>query len=103
MTITKSQPYSLIVTDLDFGDNGKAEGSVKFEDTGNAVIVAWSFNGDAGMNLVNRYFGAMLDYFVGPYFESGQAPMLFIRARSARRPERPEKPTDNNEMKRLVF
>ena len=71
LTITKSQPYSLIMTDLDFGEEGKAEGSVKFEDTGSAVIVTWSFNGDAGMNLMNRYFGAMMDYFVGPYFESG--------------------------------
>ena len=38
---------------------------------GSATRVTWEMSGDAGMNVIGRYFGVLMDNMVGPMFESG--------------------------------
>jgi len=73
LTIEKSIENAAITTDLDFTDEGKAKGIWTFEETDGGTKVTWGINGDAGYNLINRYFGLMIDTFVGPYFDKGLA------------------------------
>ncbi len=61
MTISSSRKNESIVTELDFGKNGKAEAYWSFVDQGQSVYVTWRFMGDSGRNPIRRYFG----YFVG--------------------------------------
>ena len=71
LTIAKSEAHKMIRTDLDFYDKGQAKGRFDFEPTDDGVKVTWGMDGDAGYNLIMRYFGVMMDSMVGPYFEKG--------------------------------
>jgi uncharacterized protein YndB with AHSA1/START domain len=63
MVITDSKENESIVTDLDFGKQGKAQASWTFEPTQNGVKVSWNFMSDNGNNPIKRYIGAL---FVKP-------------------------------------
>lgn len=86
LTIEKSIENQTIETDLDFKSEGEAKGRWTFEQTGEGVKVTWEIHGDAGYNLINRYFGLMIDTFVGPYFEKGLANLKKV-AESLPQPE----------------
>lgn len=74
MTILRSVENQALETEVDFEDQGKALATWRFEPTGeNSVKVTWAFSGDAGGNLLGRYFGLFMDSFVGPDFERGLA------------------------------
>ncbi|MCB1139301.1 MAG: SRPBCC family protein [Leptospiraceae bacterium] len=74
MTIVRSVENQALDTALEFKDQGQAMATWKFEPMGdNAVKVTWGFSGDAGWNLMGRYFGLFMDSFIGPDFERGLA------------------------------
>ena len=72
LTLTSADPNKGIGYDLDF-ENGQylSTGMIVLEPTGEQVKVTWSNDGNLGMNPVNRYFGLLMDSFMGPDFEEG--------------------------------
>ncbi|NDC83412.1 hypothetical protein EB093_07120 [bacterium] len=55
MTITDMREPQLIVAELDFGANGKAQSAWTFQPSDNGVNVTWSYEADNGNNPLKRY------------------------------------------------
>ena len=70
MKISESVPYSLIVTDLDFGEMGTATAKWTFEAVENGTKATWFLNGEA-TDFGGKFFGFMIDQFLGPPYEKG--------------------------------
>lgn len=70
--IVESEPYQRIRTQLDLGDFGGAHCGV-FELTPEAggTQLVWALEIDADGNLLQRYFGLMIDSLIGDQYESG--------------------------------
>lgn len=71
--IVESEPNSRVATALDFGDMGGAQAAFTLEPKGRGVRVTWMFDVEHGMNPVNRYFGLMMNMWVGADYEAGLA------------------------------
>ena len=71
MTISKSEENKLVVTDLDFGKRGKATARWILDTEGDKVKVTWDLDTDMGGNPIGRYFGLMMDKWVGGDYEHG--------------------------------
>ena len=71
--ITLSEPYSLVKSSFDFGEEGLAESTFACAPVNDGTRVTWSLQTDLGKNIVSRYFGLMFDRMMGPYFERGLA------------------------------
>ena len=69
--IIELEENKLIRSSLDFGDQGMATGTWKFEEVEEGTKVTWSISGD--MPFASRPFGLMMDKWIGPDFESGLA------------------------------
>jgi hypothetical protein len=72
-TITASDADSRIASDLDFGPMGVAKVELKLAAEGAGTRVSWSFQKDMGYDLIGRYFGLMMDRFVGADYDKGLA------------------------------
>ena len=72
-TITAIEPYSRIDVSLDFGAEGPAEAGYRLRAVDGGTEVTWVFHSDLGMNPVGRYFGLLIDRFLGPDYEQGLA------------------------------
>ena len=70
-TITASEPDSHLASDLDFGEMGLAKVELKLVPEGSGTRVSWGFQTDMGNDLVGRYFGLLMDKFVGADYEKG--------------------------------
>ncbi|MGE0636350.1 MAG: SRPBCC family protein [Bacteroidia bacterium] len=70
-TIMESVPNEKIVTELDFGDQGKGAGSFHFSAEGEGTKVVWGMDTDMGMNPIGKIFGLFMDKMVGKDFEQG--------------------------------
>lgn len=58
--------------DLDFEQGKyKSTGAVTLEPAGDSIKVTFTNEGDLGANPVNRYFGLLMDRFMGPDFDEG--------------------------------
>jgi uncharacterized protein YndB with AHSA1/START domain len=74
MTFFTAEPNKLAEYEMQFqGWSSKALGRFTLEPAtdGKAVKVTWSMSGDLGANPISRYFGLLMDKFVGPEFEQG--------------------------------
>jgi effector-binding domain-containing protein len=71
MTILESSPYSMVKTEMNFMENGIASGGFYLKPVEAGTEVKWTMDSDAGWNIIARYFGLMVDKFVGPDFEKG--------------------------------
>ena len=71
MTITESSAFSMVKTDMNFMENGIAKGGFYLKPLPEGTEVKWTMDSDAGWNIIARYFGLMMDKFVGPDFEKG--------------------------------
>jgi len=71
LTITQSTPFSEIKTALDFGAAGTSTSTFTFAPSDGGTKVTWSFDTDAGMNPIARYFGLFADSMVGKDYEVG--------------------------------
>ncbi len=72
-TITQSQPNELIKVELDFGAMGIAAGSYTLKPEGTGTHFIWAFDVEHGGSLLNRYFGLMMDKWVGKDYAKGLA------------------------------
>ncbi len=69
--ITASVEDQRVETALDFGDMGTANAYFELAENGGVTNVTWGFTTDTGMNPMQRWFGLMMDGFVGPDYELG--------------------------------
>lgn len=69
--ITAVDPAKRVTVALDFGKQGTATAYYDLEPTGQGTTVTWGFDTDLGNNPVQRYFGLMLERFLGPQYEQG--------------------------------
>lgn len=58
---TESVKNERVVTALDFKDQGKAGATFLLKPQGAETQVTWTFEGDAGYNLISRYFYLFID------------------------------------------
>lgn len=77
--ITSSTPYERVETQLDFGPQGRAESYFDIQEGPSRSHVTWGFDTDVTEGqgvvgaLLGRYFGLMLDRWVGTDYEQGLA------------------------------
>jgi len=71
--IVESTPPDFIRTRLDFGGQGPAEATFKFERADGGTKVTWGFDCDLGNNPIARYAGLMFDKWIGGDYEKGLA------------------------------
>lgn len=71
LTITESIPYSLVATDLDFLEKGRATGGYILDSVSGGTRVTWAMEADMGWNPISRYFGLFMDIMIGHEFEKG--------------------------------
>jgi effector-binding domain-containing protein len=71
--IVEAKPYDSVTSKLDFGAQGVARSSFLLGAERNGTKVTWTLDTDNGAGPVRRYFGLLLDRFVGPDYEKGLA------------------------------
>lgn len=71
MSITASEPYSLVAMDLDFGAQGGAESTFKLQPQGSGTNITWSFSSEMGAGPIARWMGLMVARMVGESYETG--------------------------------
>ncbi len=71
--ITETKPNESIKVDLDFGSEGTATSFYDLKPEGEGTRITWGFDMDAGMNPMNRWFGLMMDKWIGADYEKGLA------------------------------
>jgi hypothetical protein len=73
MTVTALTPTKFTYL-LEFPDYGmQSTGVMEVVPVEGAYKLVWSDEGDLGLNPINRWFGLMLDKFIGTDFETGLA------------------------------
>lgn len=72
-TIVDVTPFERIDISLDFGPQGVADAHYALESTDAGTRVTWGFRTDLGRNPVSRYFGLLMDGFIGKDYEKGLA------------------------------
>lgn len=70
LTITESNPFTSIVTELEMRDQ-KVYPGFNFEETDGKTKVTWYFDSDAGWNPFGRYMNLMVKGMLGQQFEQG--------------------------------
>src|SRR5262245_8313243 len=69
--ITKASPEEGIAYDFAFDGSPSTGGISFFPSFDGATLVTWHAEGDLGINPIARYFGLLMDRFMGPDFEVG--------------------------------
>ena len=75
--IIATEPYSLVKTRLDFGDQGKAEATFNIRPSGRGSQVVWGFDTDVTADrgffgaLMGKYMGLLFDRWIGKDYEQG--------------------------------
>lgn len=77
-TITDSKEYEYIKVELDFGSEGTATSFFDLQQEVEGTRVTWGFDMNAGMNLMVRWFGLMMDKWVGADYEKGLADLKML-------------------------
>jgi effector-binding domain-containing protein/uncharacterized protein YndB with AHSA1/START domain len=73
--ILESEPYQRIRIRLTFSgwDDADNHASYLLSSVGESTHLTWRFEGDFGTNLLGRYFGLMMDRFIGADYAKGLA------------------------------
>ncbi len=71
LTITESQPNSMIKSDLDFGEMGIAKCDYYFEDAEGGTKMTWKYESELGGSPINRWIGFLLHGMLADQFDSG--------------------------------
>ncbi|MCB1635223.1 MAG: SRPBCC family protein [Xanthomonadales bacterium] len=72
-TIVATEAFERIDVSLDFGPQGIADTWYTLTPVGDGTRVNWGFRTDLGLNPAGRYFGLLMDRFVGNDYEQGLA------------------------------
>ena len=71
--IKVSEPDRQVQTALTFGDMGTALATFDLVATGADTRITWGFDQENGYNILGRYFGLMMDKFIGADYDQGLA------------------------------
>lgn len=71
MTITETRPDEVIVTDMQFMEQGGARAAFRFEPVNNGTLVTWEMAMAIGQHPARKLMGLMMDKWVGKDFERG--------------------------------
>jgi effector-binding domain-containing protein len=71
MTISDARPSEYLKTQMDFMENGKADGEFFLQPAENGTEVKWTMDSDMGMNPIAKIVGLFLDKWVGSDYEKG--------------------------------
>jgi len=71
--IIESEVDRRVKVALDFGEMGQATATYTLQAEGDGTKVTWAFDEQFGNNLLARYFGLVLERFLGPDYEQGLA------------------------------
>ena len=69
--IVESRAPDFVATRLDFGQQGAANAEWRLEPSNGSTLVVWGFDSELGSNPMSRYFGLMMDSFIGADYEQG--------------------------------
>jgi effector-binding domain-containing protein len=72
-TITESKPFEYVGIVMNAGEAGEARSWFRLVPGAGTTIVHWGFEADHGLNVVGRYFAAMLGSVVARDYEAGLA------------------------------
>lgn len=72
-TIIESRPFDYVGIEMNGGEPGEAKSWFRLEPGTGTTVVHWGFEADHGMNVVGRYFAALLGSVVARDFEAGLA------------------------------
>lgn len=70
---TEVRDNEFVKVALDFGDMGQANATHQLTPAEGGTRVTWGFDSEFGNNLIFRYFGLMMDRWVGADYEQGLA------------------------------
>jgi effector-binding domain-containing protein len=73
MEIIAAKPNESLKLQLDFADMGRPTAEFHLAPAGTATKVTWSFDQSFEGSLIGRYFGLMMDSWVGKDYEKGLA------------------------------
>jgi effector-binding domain-containing protein/uncharacterized protein YndB with AHSA1/START domain len=71
--IIEVKPYEVVKSHLDFGDQGVATAQFTLAPEANGTKVTWGLDSDMGAGPIGRYFGLMMDRWIGADYEKGLA------------------------------
>jgi dienelactone hydrolase len=72
--VTEADPPHKLKVKLEFGeDMGEAFSGYILEPQGESTKLVWTFDSESGFNPVHRFFGLMMDKWVGSDYEQGLA------------------------------
>ena len=80
--ITESVPNSRVGVDLDFGAMGKSQAYWDLTPEGTGTSATWGFKMKLD-GLMDRWFGLLMDHFIGPDYEKGLARVKVLAEREA--------------------
>ena len=72
-TIVASTPYERVDVELDLGPEGTAQAVYLLSPENGGTNLTWAFDTDFGINILNRYWGLLLDRQLGPLYAQGLA------------------------------
>lgn len=72
-TITESRPFAYVETTLNVGEPGETSTWFELTSGQNRTLVSWGYEHDYGLNIVGRYFGAMITGVIRREYEQGIA------------------------------
>ena len=69
--IVLAQPPEKVVSELEFGEGRQATTRFLLQANGANTTVVWSYDTEFGYNVLDRYFGLLLDGWIGRDYEKG--------------------------------
>lgn len=81
-TIVEVVPDRKVVAKLEFEGQGDAIATFTLTPDGDGTRVVWGFDAEHGMNPVSRWFGLMLDRWVGGDYAQGLAKLKDVMERA---------------------
>lgn len=96
-TITASEPDRRIAIELTFGDMTPSQVEMLLAPEGDGTRVTWTLESQFGNDLAGRYFGLLMDRFVGADYEKGLAQLKAVVEKTPAPALPPAEPTADDE------
>jgi len=81
-TITEHVPNSHVAVDLDFGAMGKSQSTWDLQPDGTGTSATWGFKMKLE-GMMDRWFGLLMERFIGPDYEKGLAKLKALAEKEA--------------------
>ena len=81
--ITESETNVRTVISLSFEDMPASRVEMHLNPQDQGTLVTWTMDSDLGYNPISRYFGLLMDRFVGPDYEKGLAQLKVLMEKQA--------------------